>query len=272
MQIAIVMPEGTLPIEVHPMETILEVKQKIELLLGISVARQALSIYNFELADELEIEFYHMVEGMPIDFKITPLKFQISVKISTREMYFEVDGSETVLNLKENIHKYEGSPIKQMVLMFLGIKMADDRYLSEYGITNNSEIIVILKPKRAPRKANVVPQPRRVDVVVQTPSFLNSVTIPLELNDSDAVSEVKLLLLEAKLLPQDDYFFVHKQRIMRDKQSLHWHGVKNGDSLYVFRGTGEERTGLWVVIVILFVIFVQKIGSHPTEVDILAGP
>lgn len=54
---------------------------------------------------------------------------------------------------------------------------------------------------------------------------------------SSNVNELRELLLSGKILPLDDYLFIHKQRIMRDCSSLRWHGVEAGDFLYVFKGT-----------------------------------
>ena len=62
-------------------------------------------------------------------------------------------------------------------------------------------------------------------------SLLNGVSIPLEMKDSNTVNDLR------KMLPMDDYIFIHKQRIMRDNCSLRWHGAEDGDYLFVFKGT-----------------------------------
>ncbi|TQD85237.1 hypothetical protein C1H46_029156 [Malus baccata] len=59
----------------------------------------------------------------------------------------------------------------------------------------------------------------------------------LEVEDVSTVNELRQLLLSRKILPTDDYLFIHKQRIMRDNCSLRWHGVGDGDFLYAFKGT-----------------------------------
>jgi hypothetical protein len=42
----------------------------------------------------------------------------------------------------------------------------------------------------------------------------------LEMKDSCTVNDLRQLLLSRKILPIDDYLFIHKQRIMRDNCSL----------------------------------------------------
>ncbi|KAF8410691.1 hypothetical protein HHK36_003224 [Tetracentron sinense] len=245
MKVIILTLAGEFTLEVGLNEPVIEVKQKIEQLLGVPVALQTLAVYDWELMDGLDMEdFPIVVEGTKINLTITPIeqsmsfcnKVQITVKFSTRRINIEVERTETVKSLKEKIHIIEGTPIKRLSLFFSGIEMDEDyRNLCEYGIHEHSEIIVFLKSVSRQRSD---PIPRMLNLVVQTSSsLLNSASIPLEMKESSTVNELRQLLLVRKVLPQDDYFFIHKQRIMRDNCSLCWHGVENGDSLYVFKGT-----------------------------------
>ncbi|KAA8514819.1 hypothetical protein F0562_017998 [Nyssa sinensis] len=133
------------------------------------------------------------------------------------------------------------TPHCELVMLLERIEMEEDyRNLVEYGICEFSEIIVFLKTMSC-----VVADPpsRRLSLVVQTSSsLLNAASIPVEMKDSNTVNELRQLLLTRKILPMDDYMFIHKQRIMRENCSLRWHGVENGDCLYVFKGT-VSRSG-----------------------------
>lgn len=164
-------------------------------------------------------------------------KMQITVKFSARQIAIEVDRTETVRSLKEKIHIVDGTPIKRMTLFFSGTELADDfRNLSEYGVSEFSEIIVFLKTMNRLRED--VPPTRKLSIVVQmSSSLLNAATLPMEMKDSNTINDLKQLMVSRENLPQDDYLFIHKQRIMRENCSLRWHGVENGDFLYVFRGT-----------------------------------
>lgn len=237
MIIYVVTEEGEIPLEVDLMETVLVVKQKLQLLLRVPVARQTLSIYDIELVDGFEMEFYGINKNTRINLTIMPSnnKFQIVVKLLTRDRIdLEVEAMDTVISLKDKIHNNIGVPIRQLTLFYLGTELENHWRLSDYGIGLHSEILAILKPVPHSR---VIPQPRRLSLVVQTSSSLNSASIPLEMNECDTVSNVRELLLEKNYLPRNDYFFIHKQRIMKDNQSLRSHGVKNGDSIQVFQGT-----------------------------------
>ena len=247
MRVVVVTRTLEFVMEVGLQEPVLEIKMKIEQFLGVPVASQTLSVSGWELMDGLDMEDYPIVtEGTKIDltFKsmiiLPPLnhcsKIQILVKFPSRQFNIEVDTTETVRSLKEKIHIIDGTPIKRMSLFYCGIELQEDfRNLTEYGIHEFSEIIVFLK---AINRLRDEPPSKRLSLVVQTSSsLLNAASIPVELKDSCTVNDLRQLLLSKKILPIDDYLFIHKQRIMRDNCSLRWHGVENGDPLYVFKGT-----------------------------------
>lgn len=247
MRVIIVTWDREFFLEIGPREPVLDIKRSIECLLGVPICSQTLAVFGWELVDGLDMEDYPIVtEGTRIDLTIQSIninpsnlpcsKIQITVKFPSRRINIEVDRTETVRSLKEKIHILGGAPIKRMSLYFSGMELEDDfRNISEYGIRESSEVVVFLNTVNRHRDE---PPVRRLSVVVETSSsLLNAARIPLELKDSCSVNELRELLMSTKILPRDDYIFIHKQRIMRDNCSLRWHGVENGESLYVFRGT-----------------------------------
>ncbi|XVF43405.1 hypothetical protein PTKIN_Ptkin02bG0037400 [Pterospermum kingtungense] len=252
MRVIIVAWGREFAMEVGIQEPVLAIKSKVEQILRIPVEAQTLSVSGWELVDGLDMEDYPIVtHGTKIDLTMKTLSppfnnhcsnMQITVKFSARQITIEVDRTETVRSLKEKIHIVDGTPIKRMSLFFAGTELADDfRNLSEYGISEFSEIIVFLKNMNRLREDHL--PTKKLNIVVQMAScLLNAATIPLEMNDSNTVNDLKQFMVSRKNLPQDDYLFVHKQRIMRENCSLKWHGVENGDFLYVFRGT-VSRSG-----------------------------
>ncbi|KAG9454150.1 hypothetical protein H6P81_007054 [Aristolochia fimbriata] len=233
VKVIISVQEEKQPLEVKLTETVLQLKQRLEQLLGVPVCRQTLSIYDFELIDEFDMDFYQVSEGTQIDVSITAAKLRLWVTIGTRRIRLHLDGNETVAEMKAEIQKQDGTPTKRLILFFSGREMEDRSYLREYGVVDDCEINVILRPATPPP----LPQTRRLNLVVRTASSLNSANIPVEMDETCTVREVRRLLLGKKLLPPDDYFFIHKQRILGENKSLYCHGVKNGDHLHVFKGT-----------------------------------
>ncbi|KAL7102398.1 hypothetical protein ACP275_08G118000 [Erythranthe tilingii] len=260
MKITIVMTGYCIfSMEVSTQEPIIEIKHKIKQLLGIPFDSQILTICDCELIDGLDLDDYPLIsDGTKIHLSTTkqtpppppppPIiippppaatKMKITVKFSARKIQIDVDETDTVRSLKEKIHIVEGTPMRRMTLFFNGMEMEDDyRSLNEYGVGGDQglEIVVYL---RSMSRVNVGDPPaRRVGVVVQTStSLMNGAKIPVEMNDTSRVDELRRVMVERRMLPEDEYIFIHKQRIMRDECSLRWHGVDNGDFLYVFKGT-----------------------------------
>ncbi|KAE8724579.1 putative triptychon and cpc [Hibiscus syriacus] len=249
MRVTIVARGREFAMEIGFQEPVLAIKSKLEQFLGIPAGSQTLSVSGWELVDGLDMDDYPIVtHGTKIDLTATkPLsppinhcsKMQIVVKFSAKQITMEVDTTETVRSLKEKIHIVDGTPIKRMLLFFSGTEMTDDfRNLSEYGISESSEIIVFLKTMNRLREE---PPSKKLNIVVQmSSSLLNAAAITFEMKDCSTVNELRELLLSRRILPRDDYLFIHKQRIMRENCSLRWHGVENGDCLYVFRGTHDK--------------------------------
>ncbi|KAM3301636.1 hypothetical protein P3S67_016138 [Capsicum chacoense] len=252
MNITIVMDGYEFSMEVNPQEPILETKQKIQNFLGVPVSSQTLSVLGFELLDGFNIQDYSIItQGTKIQLTIQNIttigetslqqninvssKFQIIVKMSSRKLNIDIDSTETVRSLKEKIHIIDSTPIRRMSLYFSGEELNDEyRSLIEYGVQEFSEIIVFLKTMS---RMVTDPPSRGLCLVVQTSSsLLNSAKIPVEMSDLGTVNDLRQLLLGRKILPMDEYIFIHKQRIMKDSCSLRWHGVENGDFVYVFKG------------------------------------
>ncbi|KAI3465639.1 hypothetical protein Pfo_022302 [Paulownia fortunei] len=245
MKINIVTKGCKFSMDVGTQEPILEIKKKIQHFLGIPVDSQTLTVCDWELIDGLDLDDYPLISDgtkMHLSTKHTPpalshsTKMKITIKFSARKIYIDVDQTDTVKSLKEKIHIVDGTPMRRMTFFFNGTEMEDDfRSLNEYGIQESSEIVVFLKTMN---RVMADPPSRRVGLVVQTSSSLmNGAKIPVEMNDTSRVDELRQLLLERRMLPVDEYIFIHKQRIMRDDCSLRWHGVENGDFVYVFKGT-----------------------------------
>ncbi|XP_010523159.1 PREDICTED: uncharacterized protein LOC104801548 [Tarenaya hassleriana] len=234
-------------VEISDQEPVLEIKRRLGQFLEIPTSSITLSVSGWELLDGLDMEDYPIIShGTSIHLTVNPIftaplynlsgKIHVNVKFPSKQITVQVDRTDTVRSLKEKIHIIDEAPIKRMQLYCNGIELEDDfRNLYEYGIKEFSEIVVFLK--YVSRAKDVIPV-RKLCFTIQTSSSLfNGARIPMEMKDSSTVSEMRNELLASKTIPRDEYIFVHKQRIMRESCSLRWHGVENGDTLFVFKGS-----------------------------------
>lgn len=75
---------------------------------------------------------------------------------------FEVEPEETVLSLKQKVKEAQGHEVEQQKLIFAGRIMEDAKLISEYGLKEGDNLVVMIsKPKPAPR-AQAEPQPPQV--------------------------------------------------------------------------------------------------------------
>lgn len=248
MHIVIVMPEVEQHLEVNPTETILELKQKLEPLLGIPARRQSLFFDEMELTDLPDsetLELLHVKEDTHLILYINSDEniFQIVVKLAGTEIHLEVEEMDTVASLKEKIDENFG-PTEQLIEVFYqGTEMRDHQCLCEYKLAKYSEIIATFKSAtskntkshsimKKSRSRRMMPPPKRLKFVVTTP---NSLSITLEMTGGRTVGDLRKHLLDKDHLPQGDYFFIHNHNIMEDNESILSQGVQDGDFIDAFQ-------------------------------------
>ncbi|XXG77160.1 hypothetical protein AAC387_Pa08g1367 [Persea americana] len=164
MYIVTVADERDHRLEVDPLDTPAEVKEKLQSLLGYPVRRQILSFEGKELADWIELKFLDIEENSCIVLSINSNKqnYKILVKILTSEFSLEVKEMDTVSSLKEEILEHIGAPSDEdMVLRYRGNEIRDRLRLCQHRIGMNAEITASFKPVTPSRV--LMPPPKRFE-------------------------------------------------------------------------------------------------------------
>ncbi|KAJ6367540.1 hypothetical protein OIU78_000159 [Salix suchowensis] len=221
-------PQTGLPfsIEVGFFDTVLEIKEKVEKYHGIPKNKQTLVFHGQLLQDEKDVGSCEILQNsriqllvarepdekpqVPVEETPPSKKVQLNIKIPSNQtpVPLEMDMSDTVLHLKEKIHEMEPVPVKRLVLQSNG---------SIGGSAGLKKLRVIVLTRCGTKR------------------------IPIEVNPSDNVEVLRkeLHILQHQMqfqLPQEGYFFIHKQDVMDDDRSFRWHRVKQGDIIEIFNG------------------------------------
>ncbi|WMV53073.1 hypothetical protein MTR67_046458 [Solanum verrucosum] len=257
-------------IEVGYFDTILEIKDKIQRDQGIPIPKQTLIFKGNVLDDHLNVHYSDILDRSHIQLvvesepdKNNVVKTEPSPSSLTRKIQLllkmpmsklgvalEVDVTDSVRRVKERIHDMEGVHVSKLVMHANGIELIDHQTLQEYGLIDNSEINVSIRPSTimvsAPTTTTItslgLPMNsngsglKKLRIMVLSKCGTNK--IPIEINPSDNVGHLKKELQKLELeLPQEGYFFIYKQNVMDDDRSFRWHHVCQGDTIEIFNGS-----------------------------------
>lgn len=244
-------------IEIGFFDTVLEIKEKIEKYEGYPVSTQTLVFKGQVLTDTGDTEAYDILEGSRIQLmaeseierqspkteEILPAKLLLLINVAALKKQFSVECevADNVGRLKERIQESEGIPVNRFGLYVGSTEMQDHHALADYGLADNSEVNVVVRPfPPAPAGVGGAAGQKKMKVLVLTKCGTKKTAV--EVNPCDNVSELRkeLQRLHGNLhfqLPQEGYFFIYRQNVMDDDRTFKWHDVRPGDTIEIFNGS-----------------------------------
>jgi ubiquitin C len=138
---------------------------------------------------------------------------QIFVKtLAGKKIKLDVESSDLIENLRIKIQDEEGTPASHQRLIFSGKQLEDGRILGDYGVKNQSLIILIIIP------------PPGMQILVQT---LTLKTIPLDVELSDSIESIKTRIQSKEGIPPNLQKFIFLGEELDDRRTLADYKVQN---------------------------------------------
>ncbi|XP_031257271.1 ubiquitin domain-containing protein 7SL RNA1-like [Pistacia vera] len=160
-----------------------------------------------------------------------------------RPFSIEVGFFDTVLEIKEKIHKYQGIPVQRQTLVFNGHVLQDDRDVEYCEILQNSHIQLFVAPDQSdkpqpqphsqpqPQPPQSLPQPqlvkneqaspsKKIHLRINIPSSKTLVHLPLDMDINDTILHLKEKIHDVEPIPVNRLVVQSSGAELQDHRSL----------------------------------------------------
>ena len=209
-------------LEVQPLDTIQNVKAKIENRVNVPINQQTLYFQDKQLLDARTLHDYDIHNESTLYLALT---FRGGMEIFVRTLTgktitLEVEPSDTIEDVKIIIQYKEGIPIDQQMLMSGRESLKASHTLSDYNIQEESTLDLLVKSKSSNGKIEI-------DINVNC----YEKTITLRVAYSNTVENVKTMINKKEHISPDQQMLAFNGRILQNKFTVYESNIVHKSTL-----------------------------------------
>ncbi|CAH8273345.1 unnamed protein product [Arabidopsis lyrata] len=256
---------STFSIDVVFGETLSEIKRKIEKSQGIPVSKQILTFKGKLLQSHLDIYECHVLENSPIHLSISPddnpTQNQVAQSPSNpiHEFVNNQDSPEGSKNqhdrpvvtkvVARRIHnEYSSRPAYSLDELLapqgsssvtVGSRTNRNQEVQNRVSSSSDSVVEVINIPDSPVRKKTKINPMKMIVMVQP--YGETRRTQVEVNALNNVEELRKELVKMQergefYLPQERFYFIHKQAVLQEDKSFLTNGVAHGDTIEIFLG------------------------------------